>query len=579
MRAKIHRLTSAGSGKVDASDYGPEQVLNSEVKTGMRPISRRAYKKGGKVVASSGADAPQNAGKKPRSGNKHLTVDALVNRNLKDANEDREGKKHIGGLKTGGRATYAKGGSTYGTSTPLRLVKTVKGPNGHTAKVYKDQDWGEYRVKHYDPDGKYMEKADAHTDDRDDAIDSANYAVNKGFKTGGRAKAFEGSAKDEKQDKKLAKKYGMSMESWEKSKMDDKHDTQQSMKGLKKGGRTGKSVGGVLKDAGKFMLRGGVLGAAVGNKSPLGFLGPGAMLAANLFGKKKDGAADKTGPAVAGKKEGGGLYANIHAKRERIADGSKERMRKAGSKGAPTEEAFKKSARTAKAHGGLTSLDGEMQTQEKVSGRVAKAYGGNLSGLEMNKGGRAKRAGGGYNGPDPAASAESAARMAEQERLEREFMDRMDRQEKMPPKPMPKPPAKRMPPAPYMMPDRVPSSDYKKGGRTERKSGGRTKGKTDINIVIATGKGQQGGQPDMPPMPGPQGVPVQMPAPPPPQAAAPMPMPMPMQMPPAGGPGPGPAPMPRKAGGRTYRSYKDMDAGAGSGLGRLEKTEIQKHKK
>jgi hypothetical protein len=38
----------------------------------------------------------------------------------------------------------------------------------------------------------------------------------------------------------------------------------------------------------------------------------------------------------------------------------------------------------------------------------------------------------------------------------------------------------------------------------------------------------------------------------------------------------------RKEGGqvghRTYRSYKDMDAGAGSGLGRLEKTEIQKHK-
>ena len=34
----------------------------------------------------------------------------------------------------------------------------------------------------------------------------------------------------------------------------------------------------------------------------------------------------------------------------------------------------------------------------------------------------------------------------------------------------------------------------------------------------------------------------------------------------------------RKAGGRTYRSYKDMDAGAGSGFGRLEKTEIQKRK-
>ena len=52
-----------------------------------------------------------------------------------------------------------------------------------------------------------------------------------------------------------------------------------------------------------------------------------------------------------------------------------------------------------------------------------------------------------------------------------------------------------------------------------------------------------------------------------------------MPAPPMGGPGAGPAPMPRKAGGRTYRSYKDMDAGAGSGLGRLEKTEIQEYKR
>lgn len=43
-----------------------------------------------------------------------------------------------------------------------------------------------------------------------------------------------------------------------------------------------------------------------------------------------------------------GLYANIHAKRKRIAKGSKERMRKPGSKGAPTAEDFRKSARTAK---------------------------------------------------------------------------------------------------------------------------------------------------------------------------------------------------------------------------------------
>jgi hypothetical protein len=43
-----------------------------------------------------------------------------------------------------------------------------------------------------------------------------------------------------------------------------------------------------------------------------------------------------------------GLYANIHAKRERIKAGSGERMRKVGSKGAPTAEAFRQSAKTAK---------------------------------------------------------------------------------------------------------------------------------------------------------------------------------------------------------------------------------------
>ena len=43
-----------------------------------------------------------------------------------------------------------------------------------------------------------------------------------------------------------------------------------------------------------------------------------------------------------------GLYANINAKQKRIAAGSGEKMRKAGSKGAPTAKAFKQSAKTAK---------------------------------------------------------------------------------------------------------------------------------------------------------------------------------------------------------------------------------------
>ena len=43
-----------------------------------------------------------------------------------------------------------------------------------------------------------------------------------------------------------------------------------------------------------------------------------------------------------------GLYANIHAKQERIKAGSGEKMRSPGTKGAPTAKAFKESAKTEK---------------------------------------------------------------------------------------------------------------------------------------------------------------------------------------------------------------------------------------
>ena len=57
-------------------------------------------------------------------------------------------------------------------------------------------------------------------------------------KRGGKAThmEWEHSKKDLEQDRKLAKKHGMSMAAWEKSKLDEKHDKQQSMKGLKRGG-------------------------------------------------------------------------------------------------------------------------------------------------------------------------------------------------------------------------------------------------------------------------------------------------------------------------------------------------------
>jgi len=55
-----------------------------------------------------------------------------------------------------------------------------------------------------------------------------------------------------------------------------------------------------------------------------------------------------------------GLYAAIHAKKARIAAGSGEKMRKPGTKGAPTAAAFKKSAKTAQqslsGYGGLPAM-------------------------------------------------------------------------------------------------------------------------------------------------------------------------------------------------------------------------------
>jgi len=70
-----------------------------------------------------------------------------------------------------------------------------------------------------------------------------------------------------------------------------------------------------------------------------------------------------------------GLYANIHAKQERIANGSKERMRKPGSEGAPTASDFKESAKTAKMKDGGPSLAvgrGEKLSVAKGAGLTAK---------------------------------------------------------------------------------------------------------------------------------------------------------------------------------------------------------------
>lgn len=110
MKAKAKSLANEKDSKVDSSDWSPAEPLNADVKTGMRPISRSAYKAGGKVA---GEATEPRADRQPRkkAGEVKSWVDAKVNRNVKDANEEREGIKHVGGLKKGGRAKREDGGN------------------------------------------------------------------------------------------------------------------------------------------------------------------------------------------------------------------------------------------------------------------------------------------------------------------------------------------------------------------------------------------------------------------------------------------------------------------------------------
>ena len=95
-----------------------------------------------------------------------------------------------------------------------------------------------------------------------------------------------------------------------------------------------------------------------------------------------------------------GLYANIHAKQERIKQGSGEKMRKPGSKGAPTSKDFNESAKTAKMKEGGVSLAvgrGEKLPTKQGAGLTAKgratynaATGSNLKAPQPKGGPRKK---------------------------------------------------------------------------------------------------------------------------------------------------------------------------------------------
>lgn len=490
MKAKAKSLAAAGPEKVDSSTWSPSEPINAEVKTGMRPISRRAYKKGGKVV---GAKAAVNIGRKPRkSGGSALTANSMINRDAKEANEERPGgKAHIGGYKKGGRIKKQVAGSVTGdTEAPVAADSInellARNPGPSTAPVDTTP-----RSAPNAPENQKISPAMA-AKMRAAAAAAARASTRK---AGGRTKKAAGGpqvgASKMMQDAKatsgvpssilnsaptssrFAKSVGMKKGGGAKHD-DAKMDAALIKKMVKPSARTKKEDGGGLS---------GVLGGLLTSNilkgdSPLSTKG---MI--DMLSPKKNGGR-------AARKAGGGVFTG-------------------------------------------PSYPGKVPGA--TGGRTAKYGGGALGGMPgmQNTGGAMPS----FNTP-PAMGMGSPTQMGG-------------------PSPMGAP----------MNP-----MGLKSGGRAKGK------GKTNINIVIAGGRKPEGGEPMMPP-PGlgkpPGGIPISVPPPGgmpggmPIGAAPPMPMPA--------GPPPG-MPMPRKAGGKVYRSYKDMDAGAGGGLGRLEKTEIQARK-
>jgi hypothetical protein len=120
MKAKASRMGGKGDPKtkVDASSWSPPEMMNTDMKTGMRPLTRRAYRKGGKVI--EGSPTAMRADRKQRKGGGRSLVTDLINRNDKKANLAREGgDAHVGGYRKGGRLKRAGGGDS--TVEPLKI--------------------------------------------------------------------------------------------------------------------------------------------------------------------------------------------------------------------------------------------------------------------------------------------------------------------------------------------------------------------------------------------------------------------------------------------------------------------------
>ena len=494
MKQKAKRLTTDPHKKVDASSWEPEEPLNTGAKTGLRPVSPRAFKRGGKVgMKAEGSEGVKHAGRKARKegGKVRSMADAKVNRNVKEANASEFGRPHIGGLNKGGRAGKMVGGGMLGGGgmmAPTSLGTSMGDPR--LGIVQKD------RMTMNNQPGVYKRGGRACG----------------GYQEGGSvANDFA------KIQNMIAARKAV--------------QTQNALDAVRRGNVSSRPLDRLPASSEDM----------VGNRP----------LVTNANGSEYVPEIDR--PA---RKTGGKVNNKDVAQDKKLIKKAFRQHENAEHHGKHEELKLKKGGMAKKAGGGSMSPD-EFEAARRVM-RVSRKKPDPVDDELFDKGARAKYMQQKYN----------------------EFRSAKDKDD------MPMGRASGGKAGNYTGGTRPTGGRVAKAGggllnaMTGSKPKSKGKGKTNINIIINPHHGMDQQQTPAPgaPMPPP---PHLMPPPPmPPQGGAPGGMPP--GMPPVGGPPPGMVPMPRKSGGkvghRSYNSYKDMDAGAGSGFGRLEKTEIAKKK-
>ena len=146
------------------------------------------YKTGGVAKANGGGYKMGGSTKKAYATGGTVDTGKPVAMPRKPVSKPIANSLQSGTFAKGGKVDYYSGLAKRLEEKPekpnLRLLKTHTGPKGHVAKVYKDKDWGEHRVKFFSPEGKHHAEGDYHTDDLSDAHDTAKGQLNR-YNSGG----------------------------------------------------------------------------------------------------------------------------------------------------------------------------------------------------------------------------------------------------------------------------------------------------------------------------------------------------------------------------------------------------------